>query len=217
MSVDRTGSPAAAPSWWHCVVRGDGGGVDRLIVVESGRYPDDTRVELDRDDAQAQIGDRTSATAILGPHGRVDDLLVAPRVGPAAPPMWFAELRESTATPPAVNLLAFAGHGVPAGRLVDDVALADLPVVGSDQLAALRWYPGTGEVDQIYVQPAWRRRGVSSVLIMAAKTLCAAREWSRLWGDGQRTELGEKMRNAAWWRHRAAELTHTSPPMTPPG
>jgi GNAT superfamily N-acetyltransferase len=79
----------------------------------------------------------------------------------------------------------------------------------------VRWYPATGEVDQIYVQPAWRRRSIATGLIVAAGALSAARDWPRPWGDGQRTQLGEELRNAADWKHRAAELTHIAPPMTP--
>jgi GNAT superfamily N-acetyltransferase len=217
MASDGADPPGRAGSWWQCVVRGDDGELDRLVVVASTRYPDDARIELSEDMAAVQIGDRASGTARFGTDSRVDRLEVAPRVAPAAPPTWFAELRESTAQPPAVNLLAFTGHGQPAGTLVDGTALAELPVVSRDQLAAVRWYPSTGEVDQVYVQPAWRRHGLATVLIMAAKTLCAAREWPRLWGDGQRTALGEQLRNASLWRHRAADLTHVAPPMTPDG
>ena len=104
---------------------------------------------------------------------------------------------------------------MPPGTLLDEVAAAELSAISDDQLGAVRWYPGSGEVDQVYVQPAWRRRNIATVLIVAAKTLTAAREWPRLWGDGQRTAQGERLRNASSWRVRTAELTHLAPPMTP--
>ncbi|MEO9108670.1 MAG: hypothetical protein ABI368_00460, partial [Jatrophihabitantaceae bacterium] len=68
----------------------------------------------------------------------------------------------------------------------------------------------------IYVQPQWRRRSVAGALSAAAATLSTARGWPRLWGGGQRTELGEQWRATNLWRNRAADLTHVAPPMTPP-
>lgn len=146
-------------------------------------------------------------------------LLIMPLVARRSPPLWFAEVRESTARPPAVHLIAFASGGLaggPApGSLLDESAVTNVNVTSDDQVGALRWYPATGEVDQVYVQPAWRRRGISGALIIGAGALSVARGWPRLWGDGQRTVQGEQLRNASPWRHRAADLTHTAPPMTP--
>jgi GNAT superfamily N-acetyltransferase len=95
------------------------------------------------------------------------------------------------------------------------VELAELPIGKSDQLGAVRWYPATGEVDQIYVHPDFRRRRLGSGLVAAAAALSYARGWPRLWSDGQRTELGERFRNASPWRQRTAQLTHVVRPMTP--
>jgi hypothetical protein len=193
----------------------DGGRRAWFAVVHSDRHGDGERVELPVADAVREVGADAVATAVYDDSGRVATLTVGPRGAPKAPPLWFAEIRESTARPPAVNLVAFGGHGVATGRLVDAVELAELPVRSADQLAAVRWYPATGEVDQVYVQPEHRRRTMSGAMIGAAATLSYARDWPRLWGDGQRTELGERTRNASPWRVRTADLTHLAPPMTP--
>jgi GNAT superfamily N-acetyltransferase len=79
----------------------------------------------------------------------------------------------------------------------------------------VRWYQGTGEVDQVYVAPTQRRQGIGSAIIMAAGTLAVARDWPRLWGDGQRTALGDRWRSTSDWAHRTAPLNHLAPPMTP--
>jgi len=202
-------------SWWWCRVRGTDGEPDRLYEVESDRYPDGATVELLAEAARLQVGDDAICTALIDPDGRVLRLEVSPRWAPTAPPIWFGELRESTATPPAVVLLAFTEAGRSAGELLDEAALRDVPVSSADQLGALRWYPATGETDQLYVQPQWRRRHVAASLLAAGELLSVARGWPRFWADGQRTELGEQARNARTWSRRTAELTHLHPPMTP--
>lgn len=182
----------------------------------SDRFPDGTFVDVEGD------GPLTPVTAgwccaVALEDGRATHLLVAPGVARAADRLWFVEVPESWADPPAVHLMAFTGHVQPRGRLLDTAALAGLG--GTDgapeQLGAVRWFPATGEVHQIYVQPAHRRQGVASALLHAAGVLSVARGWGRLWGDGQRTEMGEQFRNASYWRGRGADLTHLSPPMTP--
>jgi GNAT superfamily N-acetyltransferase len=205
----------AAGSWWQCAVLEAGGRVARLVVVESHAYPDGTRVELTEQMAITQIGDSALCVAELDEAGQVVSLQPSRRFAPKAPPIWFAEVRESTATPPATNLLAFTGAGQAPGSLVSEADLSNIALDSSDQLGAVRWHPATGRSDQLYVQPDWRRRNVASALLGAAECLSVARGWPRLWGDGQRTELGEAARNARTWSKRTADLTHTAPPMTP--
>jgi GNAT superfamily N-acetyltransferase len=216
--VPGTSDPAerAAPAnagWWQCIALGPDRKRRWFAVVTGGRHPDGARLELPVDRAEQEIGADAICTATYDDEGRVGRLQVGARSAPKAPPLWFVEVRESTGAPPAVNLVAFTGHGVPPGSLRDDTG--GTSATTTDQVGAVRWYPATGEVDQIYVQPAWRRRTVGNALIGAAAALSYARDWPRLWGDGQRTRLGEQFRNAAEWRHRTADLTHLAPPMTP--
>lgn len=186
-----------------------------MARVRSDRHPDDALVELPGDQADAQIGADAVCVARYGEHQLVTALELAPGIAPKAPPLWFVEVRETSAHPPASNLVAFTGHGVAPGRLLDEADVGSTGVTSQDQLGAVRWYPATGEIDQIYVQPQWRQHSIATALLVLASMLSVARDWPRCWADGQRTVLGEKLRNGFEWGHRAAELTHVAPPMTP--
>ncbi len=203
----------AAPGWWQCLAVGPDRTPQWYAVVSSGRHPDGARVELPVAEALTAVGPDAVCTADYDDERRVRALRLGEHAAPKAPPLWFVEVRQSAAEPPAVSLAAFTGHHVAAGSLRDDTG--GTSATGADQVGAVRWYPATGEVDQIYVQPQWRRRSVASALIGAAAALSYARDWPRLWSDGQRTRLGEQFRNHSEWRHRTQDLTHLSPPMTP--
>ena len=203
--------------WWYCVVPATASEPQRFIRVESRRHPDHARVVLEAATAREQIGDDAVCTVTYDTHGRVAFVERAASFAPEAPPLWFVEFRESTARPPAVNLVAFTGHGQQTGAVFDRSDLASLPITNADQLGAVRWYPATGEIDQIYIAPRARRRKIATALLISAGTLSLARGWPRFWGDGQRTELGEQLRNSrAAWQRSTADLTHIAPPMTPP-
>lgn len=201
--------------WWKCRAIGPDGSVVWVAQVQSSQYTDDVVLELPAPAALDTVGDAAVCFAAIQ-DGIVTKVAVTPRGAPKAPELWFMEVPESDAKPPAVCLIAFSGHGVAAGSLIDGYAPDPPPVRSEDQLGAVRWYPATGEVDQIYVSPTWRRHSIASALIAASATLAVARGWPRLWGDGQRTALGDKWRAASPWAHRAAELTHLAAPMTPP-
>lgn len=186
-----------------------------LARVRSDRYPDGAHVEMPADEADALIGADVLSYARFDEHGRVGVLELAPGQPTKALPLWFVEVVESSARPPATNLVAFTGHDVAPWTLLDNLDVGRTGVSSEAQLGAVRWYPATGEIDQIYVAPRWRRRSIATTLLILASALSLARDWRSLWSDGQRTVLGETFRNAFEWGDRAAELTHVSPPMTP--
>jgi GNAT superfamily N-acetyltransferase len=195
----------------------DGAG---LLALRNQHRSDGDIVLLDPDAPELADGCylRVFLDAEARPARLVMDALPGPdqvRPGPATE-VWFVEVRESSAQPPAVNLVAFQGHGQPAGALLDEAAVSNLTISSSEQLGALRWWPATGEVDQVYVAPAWRRHGIATILVLTAAGLAIAREWPRPWSDGQRTELGEAFVHDSFFRNRAEALTHTLAPMTPP-
>jgi GNAT superfamily N-acetyltransferase len=183
--------------------------------VGSDRHPDNTVVELPAEAATEQIGDDAIGVARYDADRRVVALECAPGRAVKAPPLWCVEVQEPAARPPATNLVAFTGHGVATGSLMADVDVDSTRVRSDDQLGAVRWYPATGEVDQIYVAPQWRQRSIGTGLVILGSLLSVARDWPRFWSDGQRTVLGENFRNGIAWGHRAADLTHVAPPMTP--
>ena len=129
------------------------------------------------------------------------------------PPLWFVEVRDSAASPPAVHLIAFTGHGQPAGAVLDQAAASNVGVTTADQVAALQFYPATGEVFQIFVAPDWRRQSVGTLLTLNAGCLAIARGWNRLWADGQRTAQGEAFRTGATFERRTVPLTNLLPAM----
>lgn len=210
----RAGTALGPHQWWQALVLGRDARLERVLVVASARHPDGARVVLGREDVST-LGDAVVCEAVLH-EGEVSHLHVGPRFAPKAPPVWFVELTPGS-VPGARDLVAFDGPGHAPGELID----GDVRTTGSageaEQLGAIRWWPETGEVDQVYVQPAWRRRHLASLLVNALAGLTAARDRPRLWGDGQRTEMGEALRNARSWRERTAPLEHVAPPMTPGG
>jgi GNAT superfamily N-acetyltransferase len=201
--------------WWCAIVAGTPDTPSRLYRVQSTRHPDEARLAMTAAQVLAEDGDDITCVATYDDEGRVVTVEASPVHVPQAPPLWFVEFRESNAQPPAVSIVAFTGHGQQTGRIFDQTDLGNLPIVNSDQVGALRWYPATGEIDQIYVPPAHRRQQIGSALLTSAGTLSVARGWARLWSDGQRTVLGEHFRNSRAWRARAVELTHVAPPMSP--
>jgi GNAT superfamily N-acetyltransferase len=208
-------SRAVPSSWWFAWVTGKNGVRSKLTSVESSVYPDGTLVEVDATQEAAGLTADWVAAAELDRNGKVTAIVFADRGTGLTPPMWFVEVRESARQPPATNLLAFTGHGQPTGLLLDAADFSNTPAASADQLGAVHFYPVSGVIDQIYVAPDWRRRGIGTALTTAVSVLSIARGWPRPWAQGQRTELGERFRNGSRWWPRTDELTHLHPPMTP--
>lgn len=175
----------------------------RLALVLSDAYDDGARVDLELGEFD-RLGDDVLCTATFDSDDRVVALDVAAHRVPKAAPMYWVELSDNDARPPAVVLQAHDAAGEPAGRLTTE---APLPPLGW-----VRWYPMTGLLEDIWVQPDRRRTGVATALLYAADTLSAARAWQRLWADGQRTDLADRLRDQDTWRDRAADRTHTAQP-----
>lgn len=213
MSTPADGEPTAG--FWGCRALRADGTVAWVAGAQSDRHADGAMVELPEAEAIAYLGDATLARAELDSSGKVTSLRVSPDAAPGAPPMWFAELPEEDTQARPTNVLAFSGHDVEPGRLLSRDEMLATGASTSDQLGAIRIYPGTGRVDQIYVSPDWRRRKVGTALMFASGVLILARDLTLMWGDGQRTAEGDRLNKGSVWGRRAAPLTHLAPPMTP--
>lgn len=204
------------PHWWHCLARREDGTIAWFAGVESSAYADRERVELPEDEALELIGDAPTSFADLDAEGLVERVRLRGDVRSSMPGLWFLEVPDQVeGVAPGMSLLAFEGHEVAPDSVRRGTVPGEPPVTSADQLAAVRWYPDSGKVDQIYVAPSARRRGVATALVSVAAVLSGARGEPRLWGDGQRTDLGEAWVGAHDWGSLAAPRTHVAPPMTP--
>lgn len=192
----------------------DGGRPVWFGVARSSDGTDPPVQELPEADARVALGDDWLCLAHLGPDGSPERLEAPEDLYPRAPTLWVVVVTE--AGPPAVtHLVAFTGHGVPAGTVLDPDRAAALGVRTEDQVGAVRCYTETGEVDQVYVAPQWRRQQVATALVGAASVYNMVHGRPQTWGDGQRTALGEKWVQSLESRSRVADQTHLAPPMTP--
>jgi GNAT superfamily N-acetyltransferase len=116
-----------------------------------------------------------------------------------------------------VTIVAFCTGQLPDGTIIDNATYARLPVANSDQSAAIRWWADTAVVDEIYVQPAFRRTHLGTKLIYTASGFHQRHRWpDRLHSDGRRTSLGQRF--VAGLRHpdRIASWTDVAADMDPP-
>lgn len=178
--------------------------------------PDGSVVECSVDEADALVrGELVLCRLTPSVDGTPLRLDVAPRLLERTGPLWFVQVHEAEERESGTNLVAFSGGTLEGGQVLQGAVPRDVGVRAADQAGAVRWWTRTGEVDQVYVAPARRRTGLSTVLLAAAGTVATAAGSPPLWGDGQRTALGERMKQASPWAHRFAELEHLAPPMTP--
>jgi GNAT superfamily N-acetyltransferase len=178
-----------------------------LVAVLSADFPPHAGVDLP---AGRRPADWRLAVQADVDGGRVHRVEVAL---PGAPLLWYVELREDAAT----TLVAFSDVRFAEGTVLDSDRARSAGVDGGRQVAALRWWPATGLVHQIYVAPERRRRGIGDKLVRAAFGMQAARGLPPLHGDGRRTELGEEWRGGLHpaVAARMAPLSEVMPPMTP--
>lgn len=144
--------------------------------------------------------------------------LVKIRIGayllPAPPALWFVWVDEPRASPAATNLVAFGGDRFAPGTVVSHYTFATAGVPNGEQAGAVRWYPGGGQVHQVFVSPEWRRRNVASTLLYTADAFHQANGWDgKIHGDGRRTALGQMLLAGLLHPNRAKKLTEQMPSM----
>ncbi|WP_309135201.1 GNAT family N-acetyltransferase [Cellulomonas sp.] len=221
------------PVWWLRSVRAAAAGTGEGDVVVVHAVAGDERP----DRAVVDVADLPPGLATAGRRvGRVTvragslQLLTAELLVEGAPPLVVVERVLRDARPPLAELVAFpydlvAGRAAAVGARTSPGAVltardvARIGLASRDQVGALRWSVGTGQVLEVYVAPAHRRRRVATSLLLAAEGAAAARGWPRLWTGGVRTALGEAVAQRLRWgaAARVAPLTELAPPMTPPG
>lgn len=129
--------------------------------------------------------------------------------------LWFVSVpaRDSGA-PKLHNLVAFDTGDLPDGTVIDDPTFSLMSLRSSDQVGAIQWDAGTGNVVQLFVRPEKRRTDAGTVLIYAASAWHQSHGWpGRLHNDGKRTVLGEAFAVSLIHGQRIEALRELSPPM----
>lgn len=145
-------------------------------------------------------------------------LLLRVTVVGSAQRLWYVAIPEPDADPPAVTLVAFDTSHFPTGRVIDHAVFVPLPVRSDEQVGAIRWWPGTGQIHQVYVHPRRRRQGIATALVYAASAhLIAAGSPHRIWASGDRTDLGEALAAGLPHPQRVRSRRRSIAPMTPAG
>jgi hypothetical protein len=214
----------AANVWFaHHTVAVEGGLDTVLAGYADERHPDEARVKhtgtrqelLDDPTAHGFAFCRTAdgRVRVTRVHIRPDALwgLVA-----GAPDLWCVLIMEPDADPPAANLVGFTTDHFPDGTIVESAEAAAAGVTAADQVAALRWFPGSGQVHQVFVAPEWRRRHVAVKMHMTAELIRAGRGWPAIRGGEIRTELGDAYITALGISPRITPRVASAPPMDAP-
>ena len=101
--------------------------------------------------------------------------------------------------------------------MITDPMFFSMPISNTEQAGAIRWWYEDGVIDQVFVQPDFRRRGVATELIYAVGA------WQALHGhpvnirsDHRRTELGQHFEAGTQFPSRFMAITEVSPPMDVP-
>ena len=200
--------PVGSVAWY---ARDDSSGT--LSAFDTDDFPDGTTVGA-AEIADGRLAELSSLwSARYEPRtGRLLNVVAGSR----ARSLWYVETPEPQADPPAVTLVAFDTTHFPPGRVIDHLAFVPLPIRSDQQVAAIRWWPGTGQIHQVYVHPLRRRQGIGTAMLYAASAhLVAGGSPHQLWASGDRTDLGESLAVGLPYPHRARARRRSLPPMTP--
>ncbi len=206
------------------------GDVGTVVVhaVGTDERPDRSVVDVaDLPPGNAAAAGRLGRVAMRADALQLLRVETQPDLLPDLPALVLLEQVHRDRTPVVAELIAFPhdvvavraaalGTPLPAGAVVTAADAVRLGLASGDQVGAVKWRPGTGQVLEVYVAPGHRRRGVARFLLLGAEGAAAARDWPRLWGGGVRTALGDALlRRLRWGRGRVGALTELAPPMTP--
>jgi GNAT superfamily N-acetyltransferase len=185
-----------------------------LAAVLGDRHPDRAVVDV----AAGTDVDALGLVAYRGryrPDGELGQVWVNPALLRPGPDLWYVEVPEPEADPPATNLLAIATTDLPAGTVAPPGVVEQLGTPEHRRVGSLRWWVGNGQVHQIYVDPRARRQGVATSLGAAGCALALGRGWPTLWGTGELTDLGVAWTTGKVWSSRIVGPRTPLPPMTP--
>jgi GNAT superfamily N-acetyltransferase len=133
---------------------------------------------------------------------------------PACGDVWFVSVPARGAGPRLHNLVAFDTGDLPDGTIIDDPTFSMMSVRSDDQAGAIQWDADTGNVVQLFVQPAKRRADIGTVLIYTASAWHQSHGWpGRLHNDGKRTLMGEAFAVSLIHGQRIERWREVSPPM----
>ena len=142
-------------NFWFARVINALGQLWRIDLVESSVYSDGAHVELSAEGQSSGKPEGWRATARVDGDSVVAIELCEP-LAAKTPGLWFAGWTADSALdslPPAAELMAFTGHNQRPGSLIDLRELATRDIDLAEQVGAVRSFPITGEVDQLYVHP----------------------------------------------------------------
>jgi len=186
------GSSEQSPGVWALRTAELPGGRFELVALISGHHPDGAVVGPGPDRAGFQGAIELLTVRLDGFRRPVVE--IAPWATPEAPGLWFVEADASTPDRSMHSLVAFGTEHHANGTIIPNAAFFTLPVRSDQQLAALRWDTTTGEIDQIYVAPDVRDRGVAKKMVIVGGAYHAHRGWEgKIHVGGRRSDTVEEM------------------------
>jgi GNAT superfamily N-acetyltransferase len=98
--------------------------------------------------------------------------------------------------------------------VISNMTFASVGAAADPQAGAVRWYPSSGVVHQVYVSEEWRRHRLGTALLYTADAFHHANGWpGALRSDGRRTDIGERFVAGLRHPHRIRPRDTVMPPM----